>query len=75
MMTQNYCVCQAIKRAVQTFLGMDIYNVLEMNRLKFGSFQTFFGGRLGVLGILPPISSYPKDVVEAFLYSKHPRYR
>ena len=40
---QNYHICQAIERAVQTFLGLKDCNILGMNRLKFWLVQTFLG--------------------------------
>jgi hypothetical protein len=44
---QNYHICQAIERVVQTFLGLKDCNILGMNRLKFWLVQTFFGGSQG----------------------------
>jgi hypothetical protein len=40
---QNYHICQAIERAVQTFLGLKSSNILEMNLLWFCLVQTFSG--------------------------------
>ena len=42
---QNYHIYQAIERAVQTILELKNCNILVMNRLKFGLFQTFSGGK------------------------------
>ncbi len=65
-MTQNYRICQAAERPVQTILDSKNCNVLEMNLLEFVLVQTYFEGSPRNLGIIPPISSYPKDVAEAF---------
>ena len=48
---QNYHICQAIERAVQTFLGMESCNALWMNLLEFWLFQTFSGEKSKILGV------------------------
>ena len=75
MTRQNYHLCQAVERAVQTFSGLENCNVLGMNMLKVGLVQAFTERSPRDLAILLPISSYPKDVAKAFWYSKHPQYR
>jgi hypothetical protein len=48
---QNYHICQAIERPVQTFWGFKNCNALWMNLLQFCLFQTFSGEKSKILGV------------------------
>ena len=65
---QNYHICQAIEKVVQTFWGLESCNILVMNVLKYCFVQTFFGERQRILAgfrlkVLPVTNNFCRKVL------------